>query len=96
MTDQPTSSSTTYKFDAKRWNQLDRVVLISTLVFFISLFLPWYGYKAFTLDFEVDGLWHGYMYIALIVAIATIAYLVLLASPSICRSRCRSSTPEHS
>ena len=64
-----------YKFDAARWTLADRIAGIATLVLFISLFLPW-----FTLSiFSVNGLWHGWMYLTLILCIVIIAYLVLLA-----------------
>src|SRR5665213_1072761 len=78
MSDESTSpgpSSGSFKFDAKRWSTTDRNAAIATLVFFVSLFLPWFG----VFGVSVDGLWHGYMYLTLIVSLATIVYLVLLA-----------------
>ncbi|HEY5273623.1 MAG TPA: hypothetical protein VIJ34_10365 [Acidimicrobiales bacterium] len=64
-----------FKFDAKRWSQTDRIVAIATFVLFISLFLAWFGAFGFT----VDGLYHGYMYLTLIVSLAIVVYLALVA-----------------
>jgi hypothetical protein len=64
-----------YKFDAKRWSQTDRIITVATLVLFISLFLPWFG----AFGVSVDGLWHGYMYITLIVSLLILGYLALQA-----------------
>jgi hypothetical protein len=68
-----------YKFDVARWTLADRIAGIATLVLFICLFLPW-----FTISFgfgsgSVNGLWHGWMWLSLILSIVIIAYLVLLA-----------------
>jgi hypothetical protein len=68
-----------YKFDSKRWSQTDRIVAVATLVLFISLFLPWFGAGISIYHVTVDGLWHGYMYITLIVSLLIIGYLALLA-----------------
>ena len=73
------NKSPAYKFDAKRWSQTDRIVAISTLVLFISLFLAWFGASVAIYSVTVDGLWHGYMYITLIVCLAIIIYLALVA-----------------
>ncbi|HTS99540.1 MAG TPA: hypothetical protein VMI33_23260 [Streptosporangiaceae bacterium] len=51
----------------------------ATLVFVISLFLPWFTSSADGFSGSVDGLWHGYMYIGLILALAVLAYLVMRA-----------------
>jgi hypothetical protein len=51
----------------------------ATIVFFISLFLPWFTSSAGIYSASVNGLWPGYMYIGLILALAVIAYLVLRA-----------------
>jgi hypothetical protein len=45
----------------------------------ISLFLPWFTVSDGVFSASVNGLWHGYMYIALILAFAVLAYLVLRA-----------------
>jgi hypothetical protein len=50
------------------------------MVVFISLFLPWFGFSALGASFTVDGLTaHGYLYLALILALAVVAYLLLRA-----------------
>jgi hypothetical protein len=68
-----------FKFDAARWSRADRIAGVATIVLFICLFLPW-----FTISFgfgsgSVNGLWHGWMWLSLILSIVIIAYLVLLA-----------------
>jgi hypothetical protein len=83
MSDSPsdpaaTTAATSFKFDATRWSSNDRTVAIASFVFFISLFLPWFGVP-FLYGGSLDGLWRGYMYITLIVSLALIVYLVLLA-----------------
>jgi hypothetical protein len=74
-----TSASSSFKFDSKRWSQTDRIVAIATLVLFISLFLAWFGAGIAIYNVTVDGLYHGYMYITLIVSLAMIVYLALVA-----------------
>ena len=68
-----------YKFDAARWTLADRIAGIATLVLFISLFLPWFTVSFGFASGSVNGLWHGWMYLTLILSIVIIAYLVLLA-----------------
>jgi hypothetical protein len=68
-----------FKFDIARWTLADRIAGVATIVLFICLFLPW-----FTISFgfgsgSVNGLWHGWMWLSLILSIVIIAYLVLLA-----------------
>jgi hypothetical protein len=79
------SSTPPYKFDAARWSTADRIAGVATIVLFISLFLPWYTATA-TADLgrvsvgassSVNGLWHAWMYITLIISIALVAYLIL-------------------
>jgi hypothetical protein len=71
--------SSSFKFDVKRWSQTDRIVAIATLVLFISLFLSWFGVGTSLYHVTVDGLWHGYMYLTLIVSLAIMGYLALVA-----------------
>ena len=52
---------------------------IATLVLFVSLFLAWFGAGFGIYHATVNGLWHGYMYITLIVSLAIVGYLALLA-----------------
>jgi len=73
------SSIPAFKFDAARWSLADRIAGIATVVLFISLFLSWYTYSIAGFSFTADGLWHGWMYISLILCIAIVAYLVLRA-----------------
>jgi hypothetical protein len=84
VTDSPSDPATkgaarSFKFDATRWTKTDRTVAIASLVFFISLFLPWFGVHIYIYGANVDGLWRGYMYLTLFVSLALIAYLVFLA-----------------
>lgn len=75
----PPAAGTSFKFDLKRWSQTDRIVAIATLVLFISLFLAWFGASVAIYSVTVDGLWHGYMYLTLIVSLAILGYLALVA-----------------
>lgn len=72
-----------YRFDAARWTMADRIAGIATIVLFISLFLPWFtvsiGIAGVSLSGSVNGLWHGWMYLTLILSIVIVAYLVLRA-----------------
>jgi zinc-ribbon domain len=68
-----------YKFDVARWTLADRIAGIATVVLFISLFLPWFTESFGFASGSVNGLWHGWMWITLILSIVIIAYLVLLA-----------------
>jgi hypothetical protein len=79
------SSLPAFKFDAARWTLADRISGVATLVLFICLFLPWFTVSGVTVGSisvgggSVNGLWHGWMYLTLIICIAIIAYLVLRA-----------------
>jgi hypothetical protein len=68
-----------YKFDAARWSRADRIAGIATIVLFICLFLPWFTVSTTLFSNSVNGLWHGWMFITLIVSILIVAYLVLRA-----------------
>lgn len=68
-----------FKFDQKRLTQIDKIVGVATLIFFISLFLDWFGYSVAIYSVSVDGLWHGYMYIPLLISLAIFAFLVARA-----------------
>jgi hypothetical protein len=69
-------ASTGFKLDIERWSVPDRVVGGATLILFISLFLPWFTYGGSS----VDGLWHGYEYLTLIIALGIIGYLIARAA----------------
>ena len=77
------SSTPAFKFDAARWTLADRISGIATVVLFICLFLPWFtvsvGFGGVSIGGSVNGLWHGWMYLTLIICIAIVAYLVLRA-----------------
>ncbi len=73
------STMPAYKFDAARWSLADRIGGVATLVLFISLFLSWYTYSVSGFTFTGNGLYHGWMYISLILCIVIVAYLVLRA-----------------
>ncbi len=72
-----------YKFDAARWTMADRIAGVATVVLFICLFLPWFtvsvGVAGYSIGGSVNGLWHGWMYLTLIISILIVAYLVLRA-----------------
>ncbi len=67
-------------FKLARLTRGDRIVGVASLVVFIALLLPWYGTGLFGITVTVDGLWHGWMYITLLLAIATVGYLAALAA----------------
>ncbi len=75
------SSVPAFKFDAARWSLADRIAGIATIVLFICLFLPWYSVSGsvdgYSFGGSVNGLWHGWMYLSLILSIVIVAYLVL-------------------
>lgn len=75
------SSVPAYKFDAARWTMADRIAGVATVVLFICLFLPWFtvsvGVAGYSIGGSVNGLWHGWMYLTLIISILIVAYLVL-------------------
>jgi hypothetical protein len=79
----PTSTTSAFKFDMTKWSKHDRTVGIASLIVFISLFLPWFGVSYVTAYYHVggsvNGLWHGYMYLTLIISLVLVVYLVLLA-----------------
>jgi hypothetical protein len=73
------SAAGSFKFEAARWTRVDRITGIATLVLFISLFLPWFTYNYGLGSVSVDGLWHGWMYLVLLLCLAIFAYLVMKA-----------------
>jgi len=75
----PGAAAPAFSLDLKRLTRNDRIVGGATIVFVISLFLPWFTVSDGVFSASVNGLWHGYMYIALILAFAVLAYLVLRA-----------------
>lgn len=77
--DSPTPSKSSFKFDAKRLTKIERTVGLASLVVFISLFLPWFGVGYSIYGASVNGVWHGYMYLTLIISLALLVYLVVLS-----------------
>jgi hypothetical protein len=75
----PARSTPAFAFDTTRWSRQQKVALISTGVLFISLFLPWFTYNFGLGSVSVDGLWHQWMYLVLIISLAIIVYLVAYA-----------------
>ena len=70
---------TAFAFDARRWTLADQLTGGATLVLLVSVFLPWFGTNGGFFNVSVDGMWHGYMVIDVILAIAIVGYLVLRA-----------------
>jgi ribosomal protein L40E len=68
--------SVPYQFDLARWGLGDRIVLGATAVAFVALFLPWYSFYGLTTGVLAV---HGWMYLALIVMLGIIAYLIVRA-----------------
>jgi hypothetical protein len=68
-----------YKFDVARWSRADEIAGVATILLFISLFLPWFTISFGFASASVNGLWHGWMYLSLILCIVIVAYLVLRA-----------------
>lgn len=73
------AGGTAFAFDARRWTLADQVTGGATLVLLVSLFLPWFGTDGGFFSVSVDGMWHGYMVIAVVLALAILGYLVLRA-----------------
>ncbi len=68
-----------FKLDPRRWTPAELITLIATAVLFVSLFLPWFTYNFGFGSISVDGLWHGWMYLTLLISLAVIVYLVARA-----------------
>jgi len=75
----PRQSLPPFSLDLKRWSPAERITAIATLVLFISLFLPWFTYSFAFGSVSVDGLWHGWMYLVLLLCLAIMAYLIARA-----------------
>jgi hypothetical protein len=73
-----TGHTTAFSLDIRRLSQVERVVGGASLVVLISLFLPWFGFGVDGESFSISGVTaHGYLYLALILTLAIVAYLVL-------------------
>lgn len=80
----PGAALGSYNFDLARLSLADRIAAIATFVLFISLFLPWFtatykGLGGISASDSVNGLWHAWLYLTLILCIAIITYLVAKA-----------------
>ncbi len=73
------SNMAAFKFDAKKWTRAERITGVATLLLFISLFLPWFTYNFGLGTVSVDGLWHGWMYLVLLLCLGIMVYLVARA-----------------
>ncbi len=75
------TSTPSFSFDLGNLSQSEKITGVATLVLFISLFLPWFtysfSYASFSSSVSVDGLWHGWMYLVLLLCLAILAYLVI-------------------
>ncbi len=74
-----TTSLPAYRFDPSRWSRADRISGVATFLLFVSLFFPWFTQSDGLHTQSVNGLWHEWMFITLIVCILIEAYLVLRA-----------------
>ena len=73
-----THTTAPFSLDLRRLSQVERVVGVASIVVLISLFLPWFGFSAYGASFSLSGVSaHGYLYLALIVSLLVIAYLVV-------------------
>jgi len=72
------STASAFRLDIRRLSRVDQTVGVASLVVFIALLLPWYGLSAFGTSFTIGGTSaHGYLVIALIVALLLVGYLLL-------------------
>ena len=74
-----TPGASSFAFDMKRWSKTERITAIATLVLLVSLFLPWFTYSFGVGSGSVDGLWHGWMYLVLLLCLAILGFLVARA-----------------
>jgi hypothetical protein len=69
------SSWSGYRLDVSRLTTADRLVAGATVVLFVALFLPWFSEAVsvgtlVSSSGSVNGLYHGYMYLVLLVCLA--------------------------
>jgi hypothetical protein len=72
-------TGTPFSLDVQRLSRAERITAVATLVLFISLFLPWFTYNFGLGSLSLDGLWHGWMYLVLILCLAIMAFVVARA-----------------
>jgi hypothetical protein len=64
------------KFDLASIGHVDRIVGGATLILFISLFLPWFGFKFALGTVSWDGLTsHGYLWITLFLSLGVVGLI---------------------
>ena len=69
------------KFDLAAVGHVERLVGGATLVLFISLFLPWFGFKFALGTVSWDGLTsHGYLWVTLFISLGIIGLIVAEAT----------------
>lgn len=74
------ASPPAFKLESRRWTQTDRIVGIATFVLLVSLFLSWYSVNVLGIRVgAANGLYHGYMYLTLLICLALLAYYVAKA-----------------
>jgi zinc-ribbon domain len=76
----PRRPAAAFRLDLRRLGRAEQTVGGASLIVLISLFLPWYGLTVLNASFSVSGTSaHGYLVIALLVALLLIGYLVVRA-----------------
>jgi hypothetical protein len=76
----PPAARPTFAFDLKRLSGAEQVLGGACAVLIITLFLPWFGISGDGVSVTASGFSaHGYLVIALLTAIALLAYLVMRA-----------------
>lgn len=68
-----------FSFDFKRLSQAERITGAGTLLLLISLFLPWFTYSFGFGSVSVDGRYHAWMWLVLLLCLAILAFLVARA-----------------
>jgi hypothetical protein len=76
----PPAGRPAFAFDLKRLSRAEQVLGGACAVLIITLFLPWFGISGGGVSVTASGFSaHGYLVIALLTAIALIAYLAMRA-----------------
>lgn len=72
------SPASEFRLDLRRLSRVDQTVGIASLIVFIALFLPWYGFSELRASFSISGTSaHGYLVIVLVLALLLVGYLLL-------------------
>jgi hypothetical protein len=71
------------RFEPSRLGTGDFIAGAASVLLFISLFLPWFsvnlGVLGISVSASANGLYHGWMYITLLLCIAIVGYLIVRA-----------------